>query len=79
VRGDFDAEHYWSLVHHCRLGAADHARPVSGWYDVVYGPVAAFWNQRMAIGDADQISFHTAAAETLLNNAGNAGRITVVP
>ena len=78
VRGDFDAEDYWSFVHHCRAGHPDHARPATGWYDVVYGPVAAFWNQRMAILGADQVSFHTAAAETVLNAAGLAGRITVV-
>lgn len=68
VRGDFDAEDYWSLIHHCRKGALDHGRgPSAPYYDVVYGPVAAFWNQRMIIADADQISFHTANAETVLN------------
>jgi hypothetical protein len=68
ARGDFDAEDFWSLIHHCRLGATDHGRSVSPrYYDVVYGPVAAFWNQRMIVADADQISFHTAAAEAVLN------------
>lgn len=70
VRGDFDADDYWSLVHHCRKGALDHGRPwPSTYYDVVYGPVAAFWNQRMIIADADQISFHTPAAEAVLNSS----------
>jgi len=68
VRGDFDADDYWSLVHHCRKGALNHGRTApSVYYDVVYGPVAAFWNQRMIVADADQISFHTAAAEAILN------------
>jgi hypothetical protein len=68
VRGDFSADDYWSFVHYCRLGARDHGR--SGpqpYYDLVYGPVAAFWNQRMSVADADQISFHTAASEVILN------------
>jgi hypothetical protein len=69
VRGDFDAEDFWSLVHHCRKGALDHGRSSSGYYDVVYGPVAAFWNQRMIVADADQISFHTARAENVLNSS----------
>jgi hypothetical protein len=68
VRGDFYADDFWSLIHYCRGGATDHARSgPSSYYDVVYGPVAAFWNQRMAIVDADQISFHTPAAERVLN------------
>jgi hypothetical protein len=72
VRGDFKAQDYWSFVHYCRAGATNHNRSVpSGhsFYDVVYGPVAAFWNQRMIIADADQISFHTTAAESMLNNS----------
>jgi hypothetical protein len=64
VRGDFDADDYWSLIHHCRTGGLNHG-PL-GYYDVVYGPVAAFWNQRMIIADADQISFHTNSAEKVL-------------
>jgi hypothetical protein len=68
IRGDFSADDFWSFVHYCRLGARDHGR--SGpqpYYDVVYGPVAASWNQRMSVTDADQISFHTPAAEVILN------------
>jgi hypothetical protein len=68
ARGDFDADDFWSLIHHCRLGASGHGRAgYSPYYDLVYGPVAAFWNQRMIVADADQISFHTAAAEAVLN------------
>lgn len=66
VRGSFDATDFWSVVFHCRQGG-DHQRP-EGWYDVVIGPVAAFWRQRLVIYDADQVSFHTTAAADLLNN-----------
>ena len=38
------------------------------WYDMVCGPVAAFWQQRSAMLDADQYSFHTVAAEKVLNS-----------
>jgi hypothetical protein len=73
VRGDVDADDFWSLVHYCRAGARDHGRvrgyDPRGYYDVVYGPVAAFWNQRMAISGADQISFHTPAADSVLNSS----------
>lgn len=71
VRGSFDADDYWSFVSHCRAGAPSHERTdgPSTFYDVVAGPVAAFWEQRVAMQDADQISFHTPAAEALLNNS----------
>jgi hypothetical protein len=70
VRGDFAAKDYWSLIHYCRKGALDHGRTgPTPYYDVVYGPVAAFWNQRMIIAGADQISFHTVAAQTVLNSS----------
>lgn len=69
VRGDFQASDYWSFVVHCRSGATDHGRlrPVHGMYDVVVGPVAAYWEQRAAMDDSDQFSFHTVAAEAALN------------
>ena len=70
ARGDFHADDYWSLVHHCRKGAMDHGRVLpKTYYDLVYGPVAAFWNQRMTIADADQVSFHTTNAEAILNKS----------
>ena len=70
VRGDFHAEDFWSLVHQCRAGAFGHGRLGSTpFYDVVYGPVAAYWNQRMSIADADQISFHTGTAAATLNKS----------
>lgn len=69
VRGHPDAEDFWSFVAHCRSGAADHGRNTTAGAicDVVYGPVAAIWRQRRSLGDAEQISFHTPAAEAVLN------------
>lgn len=69
VRGDADADDFWSFVVHCRLGANHHAREARTRYDVVIGPVAAIWRQRVSMQGADQISFHTAAAEQLLNSS----------
>jgi hypothetical protein len=71
VRGDFDADDYWSFVVHCRSGGTDHARirRSHGLYDVVIGPVAAFWRQRLTIEGADQMSFHTEASEAALNTS----------
>jgi len=70
VRGDYDAEVFWSLVSYCRNGGAHHARRgPSAAYDVATGPVAAFWQQRSAMSGADQVSFHTTAAEAVLNGS----------
>lgn len=67
VRGDWDAEDFWSFIFHCRHGLPGHGRGgPSPWYDIVYGPVAAFWRQRALIAGADQVSFHTTAAARLL-------------
>ena len=68
VRGDDFDDDFWSFIHHCRAGPADHGRTQpNASYDVVYGPVTAYWNQRMIIGGGDQISFHTSAAEKIWN------------
>jgi hypothetical protein len=75
VVGDFHYEDYWSLVQHCRQSVPgamrDHCRPPGhpggGWYDLVSGPVAAFWDQRVAMDDSDQFSFHTKAGIDVLN------------
>lgn len=74
VRGAYDADDFWGLVFHCRSGAMDHGRSGSRrWYDVVVGPVAASWRQRLSIQDTDQVSFHTDRAVGLLNQS-NPGR-----
>jgi hypothetical protein len=71
VLADYHYEDYWSLVQYCRQSTEavinDHRHPDRGWYDVVSGPVAAFWDQRVAMDDADQYSFHTNKAVRLLN------------
>jgi hypothetical protein len=70
VRGHKDADDFWSFVHYCRKGATDHGRPnYPHYFDIVYGPVASKWNQRLIIADADQISFHTTKAEIVLNKS----------
>lgn len=67
-----DGRPFWSLVHHCRQGGAGHLYPgrvpPDDWYDVVSGPVAAFWEQCVAMKDADQCSFHTPAGAAVLND-----------
>jgi len=69
VRGDDRATEFWSFVVHCRLRRTDHAREGSKkQYDVVVGPVAAFWDQYVTMQGSDQISFHTPEAERLLNS-----------
>lgn len=79
--GDYDNQDYWSLVQHCRqsgpLGSSaivnHHFGPRSlcpgDWYDIVCGPVSAFWEQRAAMQSADQVSFHTYDAAVVLNRA----------
>jgi hypothetical protein len=70
VRGDYEDEAYWSFVWHCREHDTDHGRLVNGgWYDVVMGPVAAFWRQRALYAGGDQVSFHTSRAIALLNSS----------
>jgi hypothetical protein len=69
VRGDWQADDYWSLVRHCR-GGRDHARAgIRSWYDAAVGPLASTWQNRMTFLNADQISFHTPDSELLLNAA----------
>lgn len=70
VRGSVDADDYWSLVHHCRVTGGTHGKGAhGGWYDAVIGPVAASWRRRLALPDADQISFHTTRAAKLLDKS----------
>lgn len=71
VIGDYVYEDFWSLVQHCRQSTPalvnDHRHGRGGWYDLVSGPVAAFWDQRVAMDDADQFSFHTSSGIDILN------------
>jgi hypothetical protein len=74
----YESAGYWSLVQHCRQSASGVIRnhkctnspsPVRrNWYDIVVGPVAAFWRQRVAMADADQVSFHTTRSARVLND-----------
>jgi hypothetical protein len=82
VRAAYDGLDFWSFVQHCRQSTEpdpntaspgtvhDHRGPVyemGYWYDLVSGPAAAFWEQRAAMADADQFSFHTASGIACLN------------
>jgi hypothetical protein len=69
VSGDkLQADRFWSFVWHCRQNDTHHARSTNdGWYDLVIGPIAAYWKQRAAIDDSEQLSFHTPTAVALLN------------
>lgn len=77
VLGNYDCEDYWSFVQHCRQSMPPvrgrpaeirhHDRLDRKWYDVVTGPVSAFWRQRALMADSDQVSFHTLKAIKILN------------
>jgi hypothetical protein len=71
VIGDYTYLDYWSFVQYCRQTplnqTGNHLRSgVDQRYDLVSGPVAADWRQRVCLDDADQFSFHTDAAVDLL-------------
>jgi hypothetical protein len=69
IRGSHDADDFWSFVFHCREGKSGHGRYTNhGLYDIVAGPVAAFWRQKTLIAGADQVSFHSDRAIGLLVN-----------
>jgi len=70
IRGSVLAEDYWSFVKHCRSGLP-HDAATGSFYDVAYGPVAKIWSgyPKSAVwADYDQISFHTQAAQDMLND-----------
>lgn len=62
---DSGGSDYWDFVQHCRKGAATHLLQGTRNYDVVFGPVS-LGRQRFVIKDADQVSFHTETALTIL-------------
>jgi hypothetical protein len=76
LRGDAQAEEFWSFVLHCRSSpthpapiAHHHERVPAGndWYDMVCGPLTAFFDQPGIVQNADQFSFHTQKAFDILN------------
>ena len=70
VRGEFEADRFWSLVWRCRRSGTHHGRVSNdGWYGVVVGPVAADWMQRASMAGYEQLSFHTERAVALLNGS----------
>jgi hypothetical protein len=78
VIGDYNNDDFWSLVQHCRRSTPanihDHKKAPSGWYELVSGPVAAFWDQRVAMDDADQLSLHMKRSIDILNALINQGK-----
>lgn len=70
VRSEVSASDYWSFVAHCRSGLPH--RPETGdFYDIAYGPVAKVWfgvSNSATFAGYDQISFHTKAAQDMLND-----------
>jgi hypothetical protein len=70
VRGDFDADDFWSFVFHCRIMRGSHGRTApKSWYDIAVGPVVASLRQRAVIQGYDQVGFHTDDAIGVLNSA----------
>jgi hypothetical protein len=51
-----------------RLAGQLRGRPLYT-HDVVAGPVTLYWDERILIAGADQISFHTDRAATILNTS----------
>ncbi|HWY87466.1 MAG TPA: DUF3990 domain-containing protein [Gemmataceae bacterium] len=70
IRGNANAVDFWSFVQYCRTIPMDHNRAERQWYDLVAGPVTGSWRKQTIIPDGDQISFHTASGEDVLNNSG---------
>ena len=67
VRGDMEAKDYWSFVHHCRKTKWATVTPDSLPYDLIYGTVAHLWFDLKVKPESDQVSFHSTAAQRLLN------------
>ncbi|RJQ78951.1 MAG: DUF3990 domain-containing protein [Desulfobacteraceae bacterium] len=75
-----DIDDFWGFVFHCRNGGVDHNRNLSpkGVYDLVIGPVSAFWRQKLALYGCDQLSFHSKDAEDVINKSPRS-KYEVVP
>ena len=69
VRGEREALDFWSPIHFFRSGGflTNGANMSTLFpYDIVFGPVA-LWKSQQPMPRADQVSFHTVAAQQLLN------------
>jgi hypothetical protein len=70
IRHSMASVDFWSFVQHCRAGLP-HLPASSSYYDAVCGPIALTWrgpSNSSTLSDSDQISFHTAAAQAMLND-----------
>ena len=65
-----DRDNYYAFVQYCRRGGIPHAALAHRGqpYDVVAGPVSMGMEQTLAIGNTDQVSFHTASATAAITN-----------
>ncbi len=81
VLGDYRCRGLLEFVQHCRTSTKaaihDHRRPPTGWYQMVSGPVAAFWKQSVAANETPLIRLAFAKGEptyllTLINIKGQA-------
>ncbi len=74
VLGTAQALDFWRFVQFCRNGGTGHGRNLPGQgqqYDLVYGPISLDWQSLRQKPDTDQISFHTTAAQRVLNVYGH--------
>jgi hypothetical protein len=70
IRSSMEAVAYWSFVQHCRHGLP-HIQSTGAYYSVVSGPIAVRWSgpaDSSTLFDSDQISFHSNAAQAMLND-----------
>jgi hypothetical protein len=79
VRGERDALDFWSVVHFFRNGAAQLTGITLATlfpYDVAFGPIV-LWKTQQPMSRSDQVSFHTEAAQQLLNSIATRSIISV--
>jgi hypothetical protein len=60
----YPTDDFWDLIAWCRSRRASHH--AGGYYDVVYGPVSASYEDRLIIEEYDQVSFHNATNVSVL-------------
>ncbi len=65
LRGDPNAEDYWSFVQYCRKINGDHNRKHAEWYDLVVGSL----KKQTLVSFCDQLSFHTKPASRVLEKS----------
>jgi hypothetical protein len=72
------AGEFWEFVRLNRTLGGPHRSPPEGWFDVVLGPASSRYDQRLAVEDLDQLSFHTDAGLEWLSS-GSCDAFYVTP